>query len=174
MAPGLSPYVRGFLLVDRLNSRNHPHSFAGEMTMTLLTLAKAQTVLMAALAYARERSFAPMTVVILDARGVLKVFGAEDDTPLRRAGIAIGKAYGALAMGAGSRSLEKRAEKQPYFIAAATHAVGGALIPVPGGVLIRGEDKEIIGAVGVTGDASDNDEATGLAGLEAGLEADPS
>jgi uncharacterized protein GlcG (DUF336 family) len=163
------------LLVDRLNSRDHRHSFAEEMTMTLLTLAKAQTVLMAALAYARERSFAPMTVVILDARGVLKVFAAEDGTPLRRADIAIGKAYGALAMGAGSRSLEKRAEKQPYFIAAATHAVGGALIPVPGGVLIRGEDKEIIGAVGVTGDASDNDEATALAGLTAaGLEADPS
>lgn len=69
----------------------------------------------------------------------------------------------------------KPAEKQPYFIAAATHAVGGSLIPVPGGVLIRGEDKAIIGAVGVTGDASDNDEATALAGLAAAnLEADPS
>jgi uncharacterized protein GlcG (DUF336 family) len=68
-----------------------------------------------------------------------------------------------------------RSEKEPYFIAAATHAVGGALIPVPGGVLIRGEDKEIIGAVGATGDVSDNDQATALAGLvAAGLEADPS
>jgi uncharacterized protein GlcG (DUF336 family) len=116
-----------------------------------------------------------MTVVVLDSRGVLKVFNAEDGTPLRRADIAIGKAYGALAMRAGSRSLGKRAEKQLYFIAAATHAVGGALIPVTGGVLIRGEDKEIIGAVSVTGDASDNDEATALAGLSAaGLEVDPS
>lgn len=117
-----------------------------------------------------------MTVVVLDARGVLKAFAPEDGTPRRRADIAIGKAYGSLAMGAGSSSLEKGAEKQPYFIAAATHALGGALIPVPGGgVLIRGEDKEIIGAVGVTGDASDNDAATALAGLAAaGLEADPS
>ncbi len=77
---------------------------------------------MAAIPYAREKSFAPMTVIILEARGVLKVFAAEDGTPLRRAYISIGKAYGALAMGAGSRSLEMGAEKQPYFIAAATHA----------------------------------------------------
>ena len=77
-------------------------------------------------------------------------------------------------MGAGSRSLQKRAEQQPYFIAAATQAVGGSLIPVPGGVLIRGDDKEIIGAIGVTGVASDNDEATALAGLvAANLAADP-
>ena len=56
-----------------------------------------------------------------------------------------------------------------------THAVGGSLIPVAGGVLIRGDDKSIIGAVGVTGDTSDNDEAAALAGLAAaGLTADPS
>jgi uncharacterized protein GlcG (DUF336 family) len=102
-----------------------------------------------------------MTVAILDARGVLKAFAAEDGTPLRRADIAIGKAYGALAMGAGSRSLQKRAELKPYFIAAATQAVGGSPIPVRGGVLIRGDDKEVIGAIGATGDASDNDEAKG-------------
>jgi uncharacterized protein GlcG (DUF336 family) len=142
--------------------------------MAQLPLVKAQLALSAGLEYARKHALAPMTVAILDARGVLKVFAAEDGTPLRRADIAIGKAYGALAMGAGSRSLRKRAEQQPY-IAAATQAVGGSLIPVPGGVLIRGDDKEIIGAIGVTGDASDNDEATALAGLvAANLAADPS
>ncbi len=87
--------------------------------MAQLPLVKAQLALSAALEYARKRALAPMTVVILDARGVLKVFAAEDGTPLRRADIAIGKAHGALAMGAGSRSLQKRAEQQPYFIAAA-------------------------------------------------------
>jgi uncharacterized protein GlcG (DUF336 family) len=143
--------------------------------MAQLPLVKAQVALSAALEYARKHALAPMTVAILDARGVLKVFAAEDATPLRRADIAIGKAYGALAMGAGSRSLQKRAEQQPSFIAAATQAVGGSLIPVPGGVLIRGDDKEIIGAIGVTGDKSDNDEATALAGLAAAnLAADPS
>ena len=134
--------------------------------MTQLTLAKAQTIITAALEHAREKSLAPMAVVVLDARGVLKAYAAEDGTALRRADIAIGKAQGALSMGVG--------EERPHFIAAVTQAVGGSLIPVPGGVLIRGYDRSIIGAVGVTGDSSDNDEGAGLAGLAAaGLTADP-
>jgi uncharacterized protein GlcG (DUF336 family) len=142
--------------------------------MPQLTLAAAQTVITAALAHSREKKFAPMGIAVLDARGVLKAYAAEDGTALRRADIAIGKAHGALAMGVGSRTLGKRAEERPHFIAAVTHAVGGSLIPVPGGVLIRGDDKSIIGAVGVTGDSSDNDEAAALAGLAAaGLTADP-
>ena len=67
--------------------------------MTQLTLAKAQTIIAAALAHSRQKSFAPMAVAVLDARGVLKAFGAEEGTALRRADIAIGKAYGALSMG---------------------------------------------------------------------------
>jgi len=135
--------------------------------MTDLTLAKAQIAVSAALTYARENSLAPMTVALLDDRGVLKAFAAEDGTPLRRADIAIGKAHGALAMGVNSRALEKRAQQQPYFIAAATQAVGGSLIPVPGGVLILGDNKQVIGAIGATGDSSDHDEATAVAGLAA-------
>ena len=112
--------------------------------------------------------------VVLDARGVLKAYAAEDGTSLRRSDIAIGKAHGALAMGVGSRTLGKRAEERPHFVAAVTHAVGGSLIPVAGGVLIKGEGG-FIGAVGVTGDTSDNDEAAALAGIAAaGLTADPS
>ncbi len=140
-----------------------------------LNLAKAQTAITAALAHAREKSLAPMAVVVLDARGVLKAFAAEDGTSLRRADIAIGKAYGALSMGVGSRTLGQRAEERPLFIAAVTHAVGGSLIPVAGGVLVRGDDNSIIGAIGASGDTSDNDEAVVLAGLAAaGLTADPS
>jgi uncharacterized protein GlcG (DUF336 family) len=143
--------------------------------MTELTLAAAQAIITAALAFARDKGFAPMGVAVLDARGVLKTYAAEDGTALRRADIAIGKAHGALAMGVGSRTLGKRAAERPHFIAAVTHAVGGSLIPVPGGVLIRGSDTSIIGAVGVTGDTSDNDEAAALAGIAAaGLTADPS
>lgn len=141
--------------------------------MAALTLAQAQTIVTAALAHARANKFAPMGVVVLDARGVLKAYAAEDGTSLRRSDIAIGKAHGALAMGVGSRTLGKRAEERPHFIAAVTHAVGGSLIPVAGGVLIKGADG-VIGAVGVTGDTSDNDEAAALAGIAAaGLTADP-
>ncbi len=142
--------------------------------MTQLTLAKAQKIIAAALAHAREKSLAPMAVVVLDTRGVPKAYAAEDGTALRRADIAIGKAHGALSMGVGSRALGKQAEARPQFIAAVTQAVGGSLIPVPGGVLIRGDDNSIIGAVGASGDVSDNDEAAVLAGLAAaGLTADP-
>jgi uncharacterized protein GlcG (DUF336 family) len=143
--------------------------------MTDLTLAKAQVVVSAALAHARDLSLPPMVVAVLDARGVLKAFAAEDGSALRRADIAIGKAYGALSMGVGSRTLGKRAEERPHFIAAVTHAIGGSLIPVAGGVLVRGGDHRVTGAVGVSGDTSDNDEACVLAGLAAaGLIADPS
>jgi len=88
----------------------------------------------------------------------------------KRFEIAFGKAYGALALGVGSRALMKRAEEQPYFVAAATAAIGGALIPVPGGVLVA-DNARIIGAVGVSGDNSDNDEAAAVRGIgNAGLE----
>jgi uncharacterized protein GlcG (DUF336 family) len=141
--------------------------------MSQLTLAKAQAIITGALAHAREKKFAPMAVVVLDARGVMKAFAAEDGTSLRRAEIAIGKAHGALAMGVSSRTLGKRAEERPHFIAAVTHAVGGSMVPVAGGVLLSG-DGGFLGAVGVTGDTSDNDEAAALAGIAAsGLTADP-
>jgi len=142
--------------------------------MTELTLAKAQTAVNAALAYSREHKFNPMAVCVLDARGVLKAYAAEDGTALRRADIAIGKAYGALAMGVGSKTLGVRAVERPHFIGAVNGAIGGSMIPVAGGVLIRAADKTIIGCIGTTGDSSDNDDLAARAGLAAaGLTADP-
>jgi uncharacterized protein GlcG (DUF336 family) len=142
--------------------------------MSVPTLDQAQTIVSTALAHARAAKFQPLAVLVLDARGVRKAFAAEDGTSLRRYEIAHGKAHGALSMGTGSRTLGKRAEERPHFIAAVTHVVGGALIPVPGGVLIRVADRTIISAVGVSGDNSDNDEAAALAGIAAaGLAADP-
>ena len=104
---------------------------------------------------------------MLDARGALKAFAAEDGTSLKRAEIATGKAAGALAMGLGSRTLGKMAAERPHFVAAVTHAVGGMLIPVAGGVLIRDGAGALVGAVGISGDTSDNDEAAAVAGIEA-------
>ena len=115
---------------------------------------------------------------ILDARGCVKVTAAQDGTSLMRAEIAHGKAYGALAMGMGSRALFQRAQEQAYFVDAVNALALGRLVPVPGGVLIR--DKageipgEIIGSVGISGDTSDKDEMCAIAGIEAaGLKADP-
>lgn len=139
-----------------------------------MTLEMAQMIVAAALKQARAQSMLPLAVAALDARGALKAFAAEDGTSLKRAEIAIGKAHGALAMGLGSRTLFARAQQQPYFIAAVTHAVGGALIPVPGGVLVRDAAGALLGAVGVSGDTSDRDEQAAISGIEAaGIKADP-
>ncbi|MBV9413789.1 MAG: heme-binding protein [Solirubrobacterales bacterium] len=62
----------------------------------------------------------------------------------------------------GSRGLMARAEQQPYFIGAVAGAIGGALVPVPGGVLVQSADGEVIGAIDITGDTSDNDEAAAI------------
>ena len=141
--------------------------------MTDLTLETAQTIVAAALRHGGEAGFKPLAVAVLDARGALKAFAAQEGTSLKRGNIALGKAHGSLALGMGGRALQDRAESQPYFIAAATQAVEGPLIPVRGGVLLKAEGK-VIGSVGVSGDTSDNDEAAALAGIEAaGLEAQP-
>jgi uncharacterized protein GlcG (DUF336 family) len=141
--------------------------------MSAITLAQAQTIVTAALAHARAQKMQPLAVIVMDARGVPKSFAAEDGTSLRRYEIAHGKAHGALAMGIGSRTLGKRAEERPHFFAAVSHVVGGAMVPVPGGVLLR-DGGEIIGAVGISGDTSDNDEAAAIAGIKAtALTGDP-
>jgi uncharacterized protein GlcG (DUF336 family) len=139
----------------------------------MLTLEQAQTILATALAHAAEHGFKPLAIAVIDARGAQKAFAAQDGTSLKRGEIALGKAQGAVALGLGSRALHKMAQERPYFIEAATHAVGGLLVPVPGGVLIRAADGELLGAVGISGDTSDNDEAAAIAGIAAaGLEAD--
>jgi uncharacterized protein GlcG (DUF336 family) len=132
-----------------------------------LDLSAAQKILEAALGYASEQGFKPMAVGVIDARGALKAFAAQDGTSLKRGEIALGKANGAIALGMGSRALMKRAEQQGYFIAAATAAIGGSLVPVPGGVLIKDDAGGLLGAVGVSGDTSDNDEAAAMAGIKA-------
>ena len=135
--------------------------------MTELTLDLARTIAEAALKTARERSFKPLSIVVYDARGALKALLSEDGTSLKRAEIAMGKAYGALSLGVGSRAIHKMATDRPFFVAAATHAVGGQLVPVPGGVLIKDSAGRILGAVGVSGDTSDNDEIAAAGGIEA-------
>jgi uncharacterized protein GlcG (DUF336 family) len=112
----------------------------------------------------------PLAVAVLDDRGAYKAFAAQDGTSLMRAEVAHGKAYGALALGVGSRALFVRAKDQPYFIDAMNTMARGALVPVPGGILILDAAGETIGAVGVSGDTSDNDEISALAGIaQAGL-----
>jgi uncharacterized protein GlcG (DUF336 family) len=139
-----------------------------------MDLDTARAIVAGAREHAAGAGFKPMTVVVLDAGGHVVAVEREDGSSMKRFEIGYGKAHGALSLGMGSRSIMGRAEQQPYFIAAVTTAVGGALVPVPGGVLVRDGDGALLGAVGVTGDTSDNDEAAAVAGVEvAGLVAQP-
>ncbi len=141
--------------------------------MSELTLDVARKILDAALAKAIEKKLKPLVVTVLDTRGCVKITAAQDGTSLLRSEIAHGKAYGALAMGMGSRALFQRAQEQAYFVDAVNTLAQGRLIPVPGGVLIQ-SGGVLLGAVGISGDTSDNDEACAIAGIEAaGLKANP-
>ena len=138
-----------------------------------LTLDLARRLVDASLAKSVALGLKPVAVAVLDARGCLKCFAAQEGTSLMRGEIAQGKAYGALALGMGLRAIFKRVQEQPFFIDAVNTLARGAMIPVPGGVLIRDASRELLGAVGVSGDTSDNDELCALAGIEAiGLHSD--
>jgi uncharacterized protein GlcG (DUF336 family) len=139
-----------------------------------LTLAQAATIVDAALAKGRETSSAPLSVAVLDAGGHLVAFKREDKSGIMRFDIAFGKAWGALGMGFGSRTLFGRAAKAQMFFTALTAASEGRMVPNPGGVLIRDAAGDVIGAVGISGDTADRDEQCAVAGIQAaGLVADP-
>src|SRR5881409_1944307 len=125
--------------------------------MSELSLDVARKILDVALAKGVEKNLKPLVVTVLDARGCVKISAAQDGTSLLRSEIAHGKAYGALALGMGSRALFQRAQEQAYFVNAVNVLAQGRLVPVPGGVLIQ-NGTTLLGAVGVSGDTSDNDE----------------
>src|SRR3954470_24854373 len=124
--------------------------------MVDLSLDVARRILDVALAKGVEKNLKPLVVTVLDARGCVKISAAQDGTSLLRSEIAHGKAYGALAMGMGSRALFQRAQEQAYFVGAVNTLAQGRMVPVPGGVLIHSEGG-LLAAVGVSGDTSDND-----------------
>ncbi len=142
--------------------------------MTALTLAQASTIVDAALAEARRLALNPLTVAVLDPGGHLVAFKREDGSGIVRFDIAFGKAWATLGMGFGGRTLAERAAKAPGFFAALLAASDGRMVPARGGVLIRDGAGTLVGAIGITGDTSEQDEACALAGIAAaGLVADP-
>jgi uncharacterized protein GlcG (DUF336 family) len=133
----------------------------------ILNLLSASTIVDAALSAARSGGLKPLTVAVLDAGGHLVAFKREDDSGILRPQIAIGKAWGALGMGAGTRHLAERAASHPSFLVALTAASDGRVFPVPGGVLVRDGNGRIVGAVGISGDMPDQDERCAVQGIEA-------
>ncbi|MEX0364676.1 MAG: heme-binding protein [Ruegeria sp.] len=136
----------------------------------VISLRKARTIIRKTLDKGREMELKPLSVVVLDAGGHVIAFEREDGAAPGRFAIAHGKAYGAVMLGMAGTAQMQRAEAQGYFMASVNGVYGGQVVPVPGGVLVRDKKGAVIGAVGVTGDTSDNDAAAALAGIQgAGL-----
>jgi uncharacterized protein GlcG (DUF336 family) len=139
-----------------------------------VSLEQASTIVDVALKKARDNKLAPLTVAVLDPGGHLVAFKREDKSGILRFDIAYGKAWGALGMGFGSRTLASRAAKTPQFFTMLAAASAGRMVTNPGGVLIKDAGGTIVGACGISGDTSDKDEMCAIAGIEAaGLKADP-
>ena len=142
--------------------------------MPRISLAKANRIIATAFAKAREMGLKPLAVSVLDAGGHPIAFQKQDGASMMRFEIATGKAYGVLALGVGGRAVNRIATDRPHFFTGLSGVSGGRIVPVPGGVLVKTKAGDIIGAVGVTGDTSENDEAAAIAGIEAaGFVADP-
>lgn len=135
--------------------------------MTRISLDQAQTIVAAALKEGRALGLKPISVVVLDAGGHMVAFAREDNSSNLRPQIATAKASGALALGVSSRVIGEMAIERPTFVNAAAGLNPAGIVPAAGGVLIRGAGGEVIGAVGVTGDTSDNDEKAAMAGIAA-------
>jgi len=151
--------------MERVNSRQEYN--INRATMVKLSLKQAQTIVSKTLEKGQELKLSPLTVAVVDDGGSMKAFAREDGPGAAlRPQIATGKAFGAVGMGLSSRAISERVVERPHFGVALVGASDGRLVPVPGGVLIK-EGDEIIGAVGVSGDTSDNDEAAAIAGIEA-------
>ena len=135
--------------------------------MTAISLEQAEVIVEATLRKGRELNLAPLTVAVLDPGGHLVMLKREDGSGIMRVEVATGKAWGSLGMGFNSREFADRFLRQPAFITALGNASNGRMLPAPGGVLILDADKKVIGAVGISGDTSDNDEICGFAGISA-------
>ncbi|MDR9483599.1 MAG: heme-binding protein [Sediminimonas sp.] len=142
--------------------------------MAGISLRRARTIIRKTMGAGREAGMKPLSVVVLDAGGHVVAFERSDGASPGRFAIAQGKAYGAVMLGMGGRAQMARAEAQAYFMNAVNGAFGGQVVPVPGGVLLRDRRGAVVGAVGVTGDSSDNDEVAAMTGINAaGLTGEP-
>lgn len=134
--------------------------------MAEISLSKARTIITRTLAAGRDQGMKPLSVIVLDTGGHPKAFQREDGASPGRFAIAQAKAYGAVMLGMGGAAQRDRAEAQAYFMAAVNGVFDGRTVPVPGGVLVKNKKGDVIGAVGVTGDTSENDAAAAVAGIE--------
>ena len=135
------------------------------MSDTRISLEKANIIIAAAFSKGREMGLKPLSCVVTDAGGHVIAFQRQDGTSFLRLEIALGKAAGALALGVNSRRIGEMAQERPIFVANLGKVADKGLVPAAGGVIVKGADGAPIGAVGVTGDTSDNDEVCAIVGI---------
>ncbi|MBR9864082.1 MAG: heme-binding protein [Rhodobacteraceae bacterium] len=135
--------------------------------MAGLNLAKCRKIVRAAFAKGKEMGLQPLSVVVLDQGGNVLAFERQDGASAGRFQIADGKANAAVMLGMPSSRAMERAEIQPYAMNALNGAYRGRFVPLSGGVLVKDRKGTIMGAVGVTGDTSENDAICAVAGIEA-------
>ncbi len=141
---------------------------------TSLDLATASRITDEALRLRHQHDLLPLAVAVLDAGGNLVSFRREDGSGVMRHDIAFGKAWAALGMGMSTRQIRDRLANRPNFQSALAAVSQGRFIPTPGGVLIVNAQGHAIGAVGVSGDASEKDEFCAIQAIKAaGLAAEP-
>ena len=150
-------------------SDHHVHRLQVSMPLAL-----AEAIAREAISAGREAGLLPLAVAVLDAGGNVVVLKREDGSGVLRTDIALGKAWGALGMGIASRTIRDRLRERPAFQSALAAAAQGRFIPVPGGVLVMNGLSEVIGAVGISGDASDKDEYAAVTAVQrSGYRSDP-
>jgi uncharacterized protein GlcG (DUF336 family) len=135
--------------------------------MNRINLDQANHIIQGALAKGAGLKLKPLSVVVLDPGGHVIAFQRQDNASTLRFGIASGKAAGALALGVSSRKIGEMAAERPSFVASLGTIAHQGVIPAAGGVIVVDGTGQLLGAVGVTGDTSDNDEICALAGIEA-------
>lgn len=141
--------------------------------MSSVTLDQANRVITAILKRGAEMGCRPLSVVVVEPGAVVKAFQKEDGSSMVRFEMAYGKAYASLALGRASRLVKIRNEEKPAFMRYLLSATDNKIFPEGGGMLIRAENGEVIGAVGVTGDTEDRDEELAIHGIHAaGLKTD--
>jgi uncharacterized protein GlcG (DUF336 family) len=148
-------------------------SKSGEGGVTTVSLAQAERIIDAAIERGAALNCRPLSVIVVEPGCKVKAFKKEDGSSMIRFEMAYGKAYAALSLGRSSKLVRERAVERPIFMRYLIAASGEQIFPEGGGMLIRDNNGEVIGAVGVTGDTEDRDEELAIHGIHAaGLKTD--
>ena len=145
----------------------------------VLTLEAADAMASAALAEAAARNFKDISVFVVDPTGRVLVSKTMLGCPRLIPHMARAKAGAAVGTHSSSRGLkEKYLPDRSAQLIAMTTLSGNSNLPfvaVPGGVLCRDAANNVVGAIGVSGAAADEDEHCAIAGArDVGLACEPS